>query len=125
MLDKIEKIIADLEGLSIVEALSLVKNCEEKWGVSAAAPVAVASEGAAEKKEEKTEFEVLLIGAGDKKIDVMKQVRTVTQKDLSSAKEFVEKASEATPSSLGAFAKDQADKIAADLKAVGALVKIV
>lgn len=119
----IEEIIGDIELLSIVDALKLVKACEEKWGVSAAAPVAAAA-APAEAVAEKTEFEVLLTGAGEKKIDVMKQVRTITQKDLSSAKEFVEKASEATPSSLGTFAKDQAEKIAADLKAVGASVKI-
>jgi large subunit ribosomal protein L7/L12 len=125
MSDKITKIVEALEGLSIVDALNLVKHCEEKWGVSAAAPVAMAANDAgSEKKEEKTEFEVLLVGAGDKKIDVMKLVRTITQKDLSSAKEFVEKASEANPSSLGSFPKEQADKLAADLKAVGALAQV-
>lgn len=117
-------IIKELEGLTVVEALDLVKQCEEKWGVSAAAPVAAAA-GPVVAAAEKTDFEVLLVGAGDKKIDVMKQVRAITQKDLSSAKEFVEKASDATPSSLGSFPKDQADKIAAELKAVGASVKIV
>ncbi len=124
MTDKnILDIIEKLEKLSVLDALALVKQCEEKWGVSAAAPVAVA-QGPAVEAVEKTEFEVLLVGAGEKKIDVMKQVRAITQKDLSSAKEFVEKASEATPSSLGSFPKDQADKIAAELKAVGAAVKV-
>lgn len=124
MTDKnILDIIEKLEKLSVLDALTLVKQCEEKWGVSAAAPVAVAA-GPVAAAAEKTEFEVLLVGAGDKKIDVMKQVRAITQKDLSAAKEFVEKASEATPSSLGAFPKDQADKIAAELKAVGAIVKV-
>jgi len=118
----IDEIITAIEALSVIDALKLVKTCEEKWGVSAAAPVAAAAP--VEAVAEKTEFEVLLVGAGDKKIDVMKQVRAITQKDLSSAKEFVEKASEATPSSFGTFSKEQADKIAADLKAVGALVKI-
>jgi len=124
MTDKnILDIIEKLEKLSVLDALTLVKQCEEKWGVSAAAPVAVAA-GPVAAAAEKTEFEVLLVGAGDKKIDVMKQVRAITQKDLSAAKEFVEKASEATPSSLGSFPKDQADKMAAELKAVGAIVKI-
>lgn len=120
----IAKLIEELENLSVLDALNLVKQCEEKWGVSAAAPVAAVA-SVANAPVEKTEFEVLLIGAGEKKIDVMKQVRTITQKDLSAAKEFVEKASEATPSSFGSFSKEQADKIAADLKAVGANIKIV
>lgn len=117
-------IIEQLEKLSVLEALDLVKQCEEKWGVSAAAPVAAAGPAVAAAVE-KTEFEVLLTGAGEKKIDVMKQVRAITQKDLSSAKEFVEKASDATPSSLGSFSKEQAEKYAADLKTAGAIVKVV
>lgn len=119
----LEKLIEQLENLSVLDALNLVKQCEEKWGVSAAAPVAVAGPAAAA-VEEKTDFEVLLVSAGDKKIDVMKQVRAITQKDLASAKKFVEDASEATPSSLGTFPKAEADKIAAELKAVGANVKV-
>lgn len=119
----LDKIVEQIEKLSIVEALELVKKCEEKWGVSAAAPVAAAAATEAV-AEAKTDFEVLLLGAGAKKIDVMKLVRAITSKDLSSAKEFVEKATEAAPNSLGSYPKDQADKIAADLKAVGANVKV-
>jgi large subunit ribosomal protein L7/L12 len=119
----IQSIIESIEGLSVVDALNLVKMCEEKWGVSAAAPVAAAA-GPAEAAVEKTEWEVLLTGAGDKKIDVMKQVRTITNKELLPAKEFVEKSSDATPGSLGLFPKEKAEEIAAALKAVGASVKI-
>ncbi len=123
MSKELEKIVEQIEKLSIVEALELVKMCEEKWGVSAAAPVAVAA-GPAEAVVEKTEFELLLTGAGTSKIEVMKLVRSITSKDLSAAKSFVETASDATPNSIGVFKKEEADKHAEALKAVGAIVKI-
>ena len=122
----ISKIIEMLEGLSVSEALTLVKTCEEKWGVSAAAPVAVASAGAAaEAVEEKTQFEVLLKAAGAKKVEVMKVVREITKKGLVEAKKIVEDASDATPSSLGAeYSKEDAEKIKKQLADAGATVEI-
>lgn len=123
MSEKLNKIIEQIEQLSVSDALALVKGCEEKWGVSAAAPVAAAAVAVAA-VEEKKDFEVLLTSAGATKMEVMKMVRAITQKDLMAAKKFVEDATEATPSSLGTYDKVQADKIAADLKAIGASVRL-
>jgi large subunit ribosomal protein L7/L12 len=88
-------IVEELSGLSIMEAAELAKLLEEKWGVSAAAPVAVAAGGAAaggEAAVEKTEFDVILISQGDKKIQVIKEVRAITGLGLKEAKDLVESA---------------------------------
>lgn len=120
----INKIITEIEGLTLLEASELVKALEEKFGVSAAAPVAVAAAPAAgaaapaAAAEEKTEFNIVLKDAGAKKIDVIKVVRAFTGLGLVEAKQAVEKGGvlkENVP-------KEEADKIVADLKAAGATV---
>lgn len=94
MSDKLEKIVEELSTLSVLEAADLVKKLEEKWGVSAAAPVAVAAGGgaavAAEPVEEKTEFDVVIKDAGAKKIDVIKVIRQLTSLGLGEAKALAE-----------------------------------
>lgn len=118
------KIADELSGLSVMQAAELAKMLEEKWGVSAAAPVAVAAvaAGAAAPAEEaKTEFEVILASAGDKKIEVIKEVRAITGLGLKEAKDLVE----AAPKSLKeAVSKDEANKIKEQLEKVGAKVEI-
>src|SRR5512144_2313584 len=93
----LEQLVDQLSGLTVLEAAQLSKLLEEKWGVSAAAPVAVAAPAAgagaaqaAEPEEEKTEFDVILVAVGDKKINVIKEVRTVTGLGLKEAKDLVE-----------------------------------
>ena len=117
----INKIITEIEGLTLIEASELVKALEEKFGVSAAAPVAVAAAPAAgaapaAAAEEKTEFNVVLKNAGDKKIDVIKVVRAFTGLGLVEAKTAVEKGGVLKEN----VAKEDAEKILADLKAAGA-----
>ncbi|MDE6667441.1 MAG: 50S ribosomal protein L7/L12 [Clostridia bacterium] len=117
----INKIITEIEGLTLIEASELVKALEEKFGVSAAAPVAVAAApvaGAAPAAaaEEKTEFNVVLKDAGAKKIDVIKVVRAFTGLGLVEAKTAVEKGGVLKEN----VAKEDAEKILADLKAAGA-----
>ncbi len=117
----INKIITEIEGLTLIEASELVKALEEKFGVSAAAPVAVAAAPAAgaapaAAAEEKTEFNVVLKDAGAKKIDVIKVVRAFTGLGLVEAKTAVEKGGVLKEN----VAKEEADKILADLKAAGA-----
>ncbi len=118
----INKIITEIEGLTLLEASELVKALEEKFGVSAAAPVAVAvapaAAGAAPAAaaEEKTEFNVVLKDAGAKKIDVIKVVRAFTGLGLVEAKQAVEKGGVLKEN----VAKEEAEKIVADLKAAGA-----
>ena len=117
----INKIITEIEGLTLIEASELVKALEEKFGVSAAAPVAVAAAPAAgaapaAAAEEKTEFNVVLKDAGDKKIDVIKVVRAFTGLGLVEAKTAVEKGGVLKEN----VAKEDAEKILADLKAAGA-----
>ncbi|MCZ2127483.1 MAG: 50S ribosomal protein L7/L12 [Anaerolineales bacterium] len=93
MSEKLEKLVEELSTLSVLEAADLVKQLEEKWGVSAAAPVAVAAAGpaaAAEPVEEKTEFDVVIKDAGAKKIDVIKVVRQLTSLGLGEAKALAE-----------------------------------
>lgn len=125
MSTRINKIAEEIKGLTLLEASELVKKLEEELGISAAAPMMMAGPSAAAPAvEEKTEFEVLLIGVGEKKIDVMKAVREITKKDLAGAKECVEKASEATPSLLGTFSKEEANKVKAQLEAAGAKAKL-
>ena len=117
----INKIITEIEGLTLIEASELVKALEEKFGVSAAAPVAVAAAPAAgaahaAAAEEKTEFNVVLKDAGAKKIDVIKVVRAFTGLGLVEAKGAVEKGGVLKEN----VAKEEAEKILADLKAAGA-----
>jgi large subunit ribosomal protein L7/L12 len=117
--------IADqLSTLTVMEAADLSKLLEERWGVSAAAPVAVAAmpgAPAAAAAEEKTEFDVVLLSAGDKKIQVIKEVRAVTGLGLKEAKDLVEGAPQKVKE---AVSKDEADKIKAQIEAAGGQVDI-
>ena len=119
-----EEIIEALKGMTLLEASELVKDIEETFGVSAAAPAAVvaaAPGAAAEEAEEKTEFDVVLEGYGDNKIAVIKVVREITGLGLKEAKEAVEKA----PNTIQeAIAKDKAEEIKAKLEEAGAAVTI-
>ena len=111
--------IADqLSGLTVMEAADLATLLEEKWGVSAAAPVALAAAGApaAEAAEEQTEFDVILISMGDKKIQVIKEVRAITGLGLKEAKDLVEGAPKPIKE---AIAKDEADEIKKKIEAAG------
>ena len=116
------KIVDTLSALTVLEAAELSKMLEEKWGVSAAAPVAVAAVGgAAPAAEAKTDFDVILAAAGDKKIEVIKIVREITGLGLKEAKDLVEGA----PKSLKAGAtKDEAETIKKKLEEVGAKVEL-
>ena len=118
----LNKIIEDLSKLTVVEAADLSKKLEEKWGVSAAAPVAVAAAGAGEApKEEKTDFTIFLAAAGDKKINVIKEVRALTGLGLKEAKDLVE----AAPKEVKAgVAKKDADEAKKKLEAAGAKVEL-
>jgi large subunit ribosomal protein L7/L12 len=118
------KIVEDLSGLTVLEAAELSKMLEEKWGVSAAAPVAVAAAGgggAAAPAEEKTEFTVVLAAAGDKKIEVIKEVRAITGLGLKEAKDLVEGAPK--PVKEGVNKKD-AEDMKKKLEAAGAKVEL-
>ena len=117
------KIVEDLSALTVLEAAELSKMLEEKWGVSAAAPVAVAAAAgaAAPVVEEKTEFDVILAEAGANKINVIKEVRAITGLGLKEAKDLVEGAPKAVKE---AVAKDEADKIKAQLEGAGAKVEL-
>jgi|SRR6516225_9297439 large subunit ribosomal protein L7/L12 len=121
----LQKIVDELSGLTVLEAADLAKMLEEKWGVSAAAAVAVAAGpaagGAAAAAEEKTEFTVVLASAGEKKIEVIKEVRALTGLGLKEAKDLVEGAPKTVKESV---AKDEADKIKATLEKVGAKVEL-
>lgn len=118
-----EQLIEELSNLSILEAASLVKELEEKWGVSASAPVSVAPAGAgsAPAAEEKTEFDVELTSAGAKKIDVIKAVREVTGLGLKEAKDLVEGAPKPVKTGIS---KADADALKAKLEAAGASVTV-
>ena len=126
MMADIEKIAEDLSALTVLEAADLAKLLEEKWGVSAAAPVAVAavaggSDASAASAEEKTEFEVVLTSAGASKINVIKEVRSITGLGLKEAKDLVE----AAPKSVKEGAsKDEAEEIKGKLEAAGATVEL-
>jgi large subunit ribosomal protein L7/L12 len=117
--------IADsLSSLTIMEAADLAKLLEEKWGVSAAAPIAVAAAAGpagGEAAVEKDEFDVVLIGIGDKKIQVIKEVRAITSLGLKEAKELVESAPKAIKEGI---AKDEAEKIKAQIEGAGGQVDI-
>jgi len=122
----LEKIVDELSSLTVLEAAELAKLLEEKWGVSAAAAVAVAAApgaggAAAAPAEEKTEFNVILAAAGDKKIEVIKEVRAITGLGLKEAKDLVEGAPK--PLKEGA-SKEEAEKIKATLEKVGAKVEL-
>ena len=123
----LNQIAETLSGLTVMQAAELVKMLEQKWGVSAAAPVAVAGPaaagGAAAAKpvEEKTEFALHLIAAGEKKINVIKEVRTITGLGLKEAKDLVEGAPKLVKEGLS---KEEANKFAEMLKAAGATVEI-
>ena len=120
-----QKIVDELSGLTVLEAADLAKMLEEKWGVSAAAAVAVAAGpaagGGAAAAEEKTEFTVVLASAGDKKIEVIKEVRALTGLGLKEAKDLVEGAPKTVKEGV---AKDEANKIKATLEKVGAKVEL-
>jgi large subunit ribosomal protein L7/L12 len=118
------KIVEDLSALTVLEAAELSKMLEEKWGVSAAAPVAVAAAGggaAAPAAEEKTEFTVVLAAAGDKKIEVIKEVRAITGLGLKEAKDLVEGAPKPVKEGV---AKKDAEDMKKKLEAVGAKVEL-
>jgi large subunit ribosomal protein L7/L12 len=122
------KIVDDLSSLTVLEAAELAKLLEEKWGVSAAAPVAVAAAGgaagggaAAAPAEEQTEFNVILSAAGDKKINVIKEVRAITGLGLKEAKDLVEAAPKPVKEGVS---KDEAAKIKKQLEEAGATVDI-
>jgi large subunit ribosomal protein L7/L12 len=121
----LQKIVDDLSGLTVLEAADLAKMLEEKWGVSAAAAVAVAAGpaagGAAAAAEEKTEFAVVLASAGEKKIEVIKEVRALTGLGLKEAKDLVEGAPKTVKEGV---AKDEANKIKATLEKVGAKIEL-
>jgi large subunit ribosomal protein L7/L12 len=120
---ELSKIVDDLSSLTVLEAAELAKMLEEKWGVSAAAAVAVAAApgAAAAPVEEKTEFTVVLAAAGEKKIEVIKEVRALTGLGLKEAKDLVEGAPKAVKESVG---KDEAEKIKAQLEKAGAKVEL-
>jgi large subunit ribosomal protein L7/L12 len=120
----LQKIVDDLSGLTVLEASELAKLLEDKWGVSAAAAVAVAAgpaAAAAPAAEEQTEFTVVLAAVGDKKIEVIKEVRAVTGLGLKEAKDLVEGAPKPVKEGVN---KDEAAKIKATLEKVGAKVEL-
>jgi large subunit ribosomal protein L7/L12 len=120
----LQKLVDDLSKLTVLEAADLAKLLEEKWGVSAAAAVAVAAApgaAAAAPVEEKTEFTVMLTAAGEKKIEVIKEVRAITGLGLKEAKDLVEGAPKAVKESV---AKEEAEKVKAQLEKAGAKVEL-
>jgi large subunit ribosomal protein L7/L12 len=120
----LEKIVDELSSLTVLEAAELAKLLEEKWGVSAAAAVAVAAApgaAAAAPIEEKTEFTVVLAAVGDKKIEVIKEVRAITSLGLKEAKDLVEGAPKPVKEGVS---KEEAEKIKAALEKVGAKVEL-
>jgi len=122
----LEKIVDELSGLSVIEAAELSKMLEDKWGVSAAAPVAVAAVGAASAgdgaaAEEQTEFAVVLVSYGEKKINVIKEVRAVTSLGLKEAKDLVESAPKEIKEGIS---KDEAEEIKKKLEEAGAMVEL-
>ncbi len=125
-MSKLEKIVEDLSSLTVLEAADLAKLLEDKWGVSAAAPVAVAAPAggaaaAAAPVEEQTEFTVMLVGVGDKKIEVIKEVRAITALGLKEAKDLVEGAPKAVKEGVN---KADAEKFKAQLEKAGAKVEL-
>ena len=122
--EKITNIVEEIKTLTILELADLVKAVEEEFGVSAAAPVgvvAVAGGAAAPAAEEKTEFDVILTGFGDKKLNVIKAIREITGLGLKEAKDMVEGCPKAVKEGVS---KDDAEKVKAELEAAGATVEI-
>jgi len=121
----LSKLVDQLSSLTVLEAAELAKLLEEKWGVSAAAAIAVAAPGgggaAAAPVEEKTEFTVVLAGAGDKKIEVIKEVRALTGLGLKEAKDLVEGAPKNVKEGVS---KEEAEKVKAQLEKAGARVEL-
>ena len=118
----LDKLVDELSNLTVLEAAELSKMLEEKWGVSAAAPVAAAAvAGAAEAVEEQTEFDVILASFGDKKINVIKEVRAITGLGLKEAKDLVEGAPKAVREGAK---KDEAEEIKKKLEEAGATVEL-
>jgi large subunit ribosomal protein L7/L12 len=120
------RLVDDLSSLTVIEAAELAKMLEEKWGVSAAAPVAVVAAGgggtaAAEAPVEKTEFDVILAAIGEKKVNVIKEVRAITSLGLKEAKDLVEAAPKPVKEGVN---KDEAAKIKKQLEDAGATVEI-
>ena len=122
-MSKIEKIVEELSSLTVLEAADLAKALEEKWGVSAAAAVAVAAApgAAAPVAEAQTEFTVILAAIGDKKIEVIKEVRAITGLGLKEAKDLVEGAPKAVKEGVN---KDESEKLKAQLEKAGAKVEL-
>ena len=122
---ELEEIAGKLDTLTLLQASQLVKHLEDKWGVSAAAPVAVAAVagggGDGEAAEEKSSFDVILESAGDKKIQVIKEVRAITGLGLKEAKELVDGAPKPVKEGLG---KEEAEELQKQLEAAGATVKL-
>jgi len=125
MAANLEQITEDLSKLTVIEAAELSKMLEEKWGVSAAAPVAVAAAGGADAgaaaAEEKDEFDVILTGSGDKKINVIKEVRAITGLGLKEAKDLVEGAPQPVREGVS---KDEAAVLKTKLEEAGASVEV-
>src|ERR1700677_4785035 len=125
-MSNLAKLVDDLSGLTVIEAAELSKLLEDKWGVSAAAPVAVAAvaggaAAAGPAAEEKTEFTLVLAKAGDKKIEVIKEVRAITGLGLKEAKDLVEGAPKPVKEGVN---KDESEKIKAQLEKAGAKVEL-
>jgi len=123
---ELQTIADQLDGLTLLQASKLVKALEDKWGVSAAAPAAVAMAapaggGGGDAAEEKTEFDVVLKAAGDKKIQVIKEVRAITGLGLKEAKEIVDSAPKPVKEGV---AKDEAEEMKKQLEAAGATVEL-
>jgi large subunit ribosomal protein L7/L12 len=121
----LDQLVEDLSALSVLQAAELSRMLEQKWGVSAAAPVAMAAVGAAaapaEEVEEQTEFDVILAAVGDKKINVIKEVRAITGLGLKEAKDLVEAAPKPVKEGVS---KEEAGKLKAQLEAAGATVEV-
>ena len=121
---ELQEIVDKLDGLTLLQASMVVKHLEERWGVSAAAPVAVAAApgaGEAAAEEEKTSFDVILESAGQKKIQVIKEVRAITGLGLKEAKEVVDSAPKAVKEGVS---KEEAESLKEQLEGAGATVKI-
>ncbi len=123
MAANLEQLVDDLSQLTVIEAAELSKLLEDKWGVSAAAPVAVAAAPAesAAVEEEKTEFDLILVSFGEKKINVIKEVRAITGLGLKEAKDLVEGVPNAVKE---AVSKDEAEEIKVKLEGAGATVEV-
>ena len=117
----LNKIIEDLSSLTVVEAAELSKQLEEKWGVTAMAAAAPAAAGGAAPEEEKDDFSIMLLAAGDKKINVIKEVRAITSLGLKEAKDLVEGAPKEVKSGVN---KKEAEEIKAKLEAAGTKVEL-